>query len=423
MSRTPMPLNKKISIGVVGATGRVGEVFLSLLIERNFPFYQLRLFASQESVGKKYKINGKKYEIQVLKKNCFKGLDLVFFSSEDSLSLTWAPQALKEGAFVVDNSAAFRMNPSYPLIVPEINSNCLPSLDQDQNQVPSQASLITSPNCSTIQLVLLLHPLAKDFGLESVRLATYQAVSGAGRKGEKKLLLEIQEQVKSLLEEGKKRSPSVSIPKEGPFPHPIAFNCIPQIGSFNEEGFCGEEVKIMNETKKILHLPNLNISAFTVRIPSWNSHAEVVWVKFSKPVSQKEILEALEKSPSLSVMTQKSKDKNETNYPHPLNVSGTNKVFVGRIHKDSFDENTWIFWVVGDNLRKGAALNGIQIAETLFGLKSPSSDEYNRKNLKNSKSSNVLKRNYEVRLLKNNIKTRAQDLNENSSKNKASFSL
>lgn len=371
---------REIKIGLVGATGKVGEVFLSLLLERHFPFSELKLFASRESQGKKYKIHEKECPVSVLERGCFQDLDLVFFSSGEAVSLHWAPEALKAGAFVVDNSAAFRMDPLGSLVVPEVNASLLSGLENP--------SLIANPNCSTIQLVLALSPLSRDFGLEKVHIATYQAVSGAGKAGEEALLKQSEKMSeirkkrhlqrqnnlsKGKSEENLKTWPFVSEKEfflineksdsHSPFLHPIAFNCLPQIGSFNEEGFCSEEVKIMNETKKILNLPNLKISAFTVRIPSLNGHGEAVWVTLSKEVNREDILSSLKNSDGLKLYSSLKKD-----YPHPLEMSGRDEVGVGRILKDPSDKRAWMLWVVGDNLRKGAALNAVQIAEILFGF-------------------------------------------------------
>lgn len=330
-----------LKIGVVGATGMVGEVFMEILARKNFSFSELRPFASEKSLGTNVKCNGKEWPVQVLKDGCFDGLDLVFFSSGDDISAEWAPKAVEAGAFAVDNSAAFRMKNDFPLIVPEVNGHLIPKRDRP--------TIIANPNCSTIQLVVALKPLDK-LGLKEVRVASYQSVSGAGKEGRKELLTQIEKGADS--EEGKPKT----------FPHPIAFNVIPQIGSFNAEGFCSEEVKIIKETKKIMERPDLKVSAFTVRVPSLNSHSEAVWVTFEHEVERAQIVKAFQSAEGLVFDEQNS----PSSYPTSISASGTDPVYVGRLHRDYDDPKTWIMWVVADNILKGAALNGLQIAEKIF---------------------------------------------------------
>ncbi len=330
-----------LKIGVVGATGMVGEVFLEILARKGLTFSELRPFASEKSLGTKVKCGGREWPVQVLKEGCFDGLDLVFFSSGDDISLEWAPKAVAAGAFAVDNSAAFRMNNDYPLIVPEVNGHLIPPRDRP--------TLIANPNCSTIQLVVALKPLEK-LGLKEVRVASYQSVSGAGKAGRDELLAQIEHGADSVL--GKPQT----------FPHPIAYNVIPQIGSFNADGFCSEEIKIIKETKKIMGRPDLKVSAFTVRVPSLNSHSEAVWITFDREVLREEIVKAFQAAEGLVFDEQKSPSA----YPTSLTASGTDPVYVGRLHRDYDDPKTWIMWVVADNILKGAALNGLQIAERIF---------------------------------------------------------
>lgn len=337
---------KTISVGVVGATGAVGEVFLDLIDERNFPAGEIRLFASENSKGKTLKCRGHDWPVQQLTNDGFNGLDVVFFSSGDDISLKWAPIAAKAGAMVIDNSAAFRMNADYPLIVPEVNGHLIPDR--------SQPTIIANPNCSTIQLVVALQPLAKRYGLSAVRVASYQSVSGAGRAGVEELLMTTRTSL-----EGEDLGPGQV------FPAPIAFNCIPQIGRFGDDGFSTEETKIMKETRKILGLPDLYVSAFAVRVPTLNAHAEAAWVTLSKSVSsQKEIEDTLTSASGIEL----GGLGEGPDYPTQRSVSGRDPVFVGRIRRDPGDEKTWLMWIVADNVRKGAALNGIQIAEKVFGL-------------------------------------------------------
>lgn len=339
-----MTPTKNLRIGVVGATGMVGQTFMSLLEERNFPIGELRPFASENSLGKTIELRSQKWPLQVLKKGCFDGLDLVFFSSGDDISAEWAPEAERAGAFAVDNSAAFRMDASKHLVVPEVNGHLVADGAKPQ--------IIANPNCSTIQLVVALKPLADLFGLEEVRVASYQAVSGAGQAGHDELL----DQTKNYHAE--KHTPKA-------FTHPILFNAIPQIGSFNDEGFCSEEVKIMKETKKILNLPELKVSAFTVRIPALNAHSEAVWVTLKQEVSREQFVQALLQFEGLVVMDEPKKSV----YPTAREVSGKDPVYVGRIHRDPENPKMWLMWVVSDNVRKGAALNGMQIAERIFDIR------------------------------------------------------
>jgi aspartate-semialdehyde dehydrogenase len=345
-------LNRPLNVGVVGATGMVGKSFMETLEQRSFPVGELRPFASELSLGKAIELSGTSYPIQVLKPGCFEGLDLVFFSSGDDISKEWAPQAVKAGAWAVDNSAAFRLDSAVQLIVPEVNGSEL-----DRAKSPQ---IIANPNCSTIQLVMALKPLSDQFGLEAVKVSTYQAVSGAGQAAYDELLNVTEATIEWLAshDEVKIR------PENSVFPKPIAFNCIPQVGSFNEQGFTSEEMKIMLETRKILALPKLKISAFTVRVPVLNSHAESVWVTLKSEVQRSKIAEALAKFEGNLVQDEPSKSI----YPIQSEVSGKDPVYIGRIHQDLDDPKTWLLWVVSDNIRKGAALNGLQIAERIFDI-------------------------------------------------------
>lgn len=338
-------MSRKINVGVVGATGLVGELFLRLIEERKFPLGTLKLYASANSKGQTRACQGKTVTVEVPSADSFKGLDVVFFSSGDDISKEWAPIAEKAGAIVIDNSAAFRMDPARPLVVPEVNGKVLPK--------PGTPAIIANPNCSTIQLVCALQPLHQDFGLESVHVATYQAVSGAGRDAQQ----EMAEQAKAWAAGKNEPTPQI-------FPHAIHMNCIPQIGSFNETGFCSEEIKIMKETKKILGDSSFRVSAFTVRIPSWNAHSEAVWVRLKKQVSRDEILASLKRQSGLVIEDEPQKSI----YPTAKKYSGKDPVAIGRVHQDLDDPNTWLMWIVADNLRKGAALNGIQIAERIFDI-------------------------------------------------------
>lgn len=323
-----------MNLGIVGATGLVGQVFLSLLKEKpGFPVKELRLFSR---TSKSVSFLGQKISTKRLGPECFKGLDICFFSAGEEVSRTWAPQAKDQGVIVIDNSSAFRSDPDKLLIVPEINASLL----------SFKAQILSNPNCSTIQLVLALKALEEAFGLKSVHVTSLQSISGAGSQ----VVEDFRKESLEILEE---KSPYEK--EEATY----AFNCVPYIGEIGPQGFCKEEMKIMTESKKILNLPHLPISAWTVRVPSLNSHAEVIGFSLKKPVSSKEEVEK-----ALSSYVQVLDPP-----PHPRQAAGKKPVFVGRVHKDSFGENSWLMWLVADNLLKGAAWNGLQIAEELWKIK------------------------------------------------------
>lgn len=340
-------MNTNKNIGIVGATGVVGETFLNLLKERQFPVGNLKLFASESSKGKKILFNEKEYIVETLSEKCFEGLDLVFFSSGDHISKEWAPKAVSQGAFAVDNSAAFRMDIDTVLCVPEIN------LKEVCTKTPK---VIANPNCSTIQLVVALSPL-KQFGLKNVRVSSYQAVSGAGKAGKKELLT----QTSKVLSDINKNSQEQSLIKGDVFSTQIAFNAIPEIGSLKDNGYCSEELKIINETKKILSMPELLISAFTVRIPAINVHSEAVWFELDQDVDLASLESTI--SEGRGIVFSKS-----PKYHTAVEVNNQDPVHVSKLRKDISFKNSWQMWVVADNLKKGAALNGIQIAEGIFDI-------------------------------------------------------
>lgn len=335
-----MSIKKALKIGVVGATGMVGKSFMETLRQREFPVAELRPFASDLSLGKTIHLQGKDYPVQTLKPGCFDGLDLVFFSSGDDISKEWAPLAVKAGAWAVDNSAAFRMDPNTMLVVPEVNGDLLDSAKSPQ--------IIANPNCSTIQLVVALKPLHEKFKVTNVRVSSYQAVSGAGQAGYDELLGQVKDYEKN---------PN---PTPKTFAQSIAFNCVPEIGSFGENGFTSEEMKIMKETKKIMRAPEMKVSAFTVRVPVLNAHAETVWVTLDQEVSRDEFMQCLQSGEGLEIEGAQNK------YATQKYVSGKDPVYVGRVHQDLDNPKTWMMWVVSDNIRKGAALNGLQIAERIY---------------------------------------------------------
>ena len=328
-----------MKVAVVGATGLVGRSFLKLIKERNFPFTELKLFASQKNKGQTILFDSYNLTVQSLQKNSFKDMNIVFFSAGEHISWQWAKEAVHSGALVIDNSSAFRMQKDIPLVVPEINSQFI-------HQHKTQGRIIANPNCSTIQLVMALHPLHSAFTLDSVYVSSYQSLSGAGQQA----LTQLKEDSLSFL------SNQISPLPENSF----AFNCIPSIGTVDEkDGFCTEEIKIMQETKKILDLPDLSIVAHTVRVPTFNGHGETVMFYLKQAVTKAEILHIFQQQKGIKVIS--------TNEPllHQNFVNGKDDVYIGRIRAIPGTKGRgWIIWIIADNLRKGAALNGLQIAET-----------------------------------------------------------
>lgn len=335
-------MSREFSVGIVGATGLVGETFRELLKDSPYSFKELRFFASERSKGLKIPFRDQEFECRVLEDNCFTGLDVVFFSSGDPISKEWAPKAAAQGAIAIDNSAAYRMDEQTPLVVPEVN------FDHIEN--PTQARVIANPNCSTIQLVMVLNAL-KDFQLQSCRVASYQSVSGAGKEG----IADLLEQSRDVLENKEPRAGKNFNPS-------IAFECQPKIGGYSDDGFCSEEHKIMRETKKILSMPELKMSAFTVRVPTRNGHGEAVWITFDQSVTKEQIESTLAECSYIQYLS----EENGKTWHSYQEVTGHSDAFVSRLRKDPEFENTWMMWVVADNLYRGAASNGLLIAERIF---------------------------------------------------------
>ncbi len=330
------------NVAVVGATGLVGREMMSMLEKRNFPVGKLRLLASHRSVGKKLKFKGQDVVVEELKKDSFsKGdkLDVALFSAGGATSKEFAPYAAKEGVFVIDNSSAWRMDDNCPLIVPEVNEG---AIEKDKK-------IIANPNCSTIQMVVVLAPLHEAAKIKRVVVSTYQSVSGAGIKA----VNELEEQVKTLLE-GKK-------PKPMAFPHQIAYNCLPQIDVFLDNRYTKEEMKMVDETKKIMGDNSIRVTATCVRVPVFRAHSEAVNVETEKKLTVDDALGILEKAPGVTVVD----DIGKLKYPLAINASYKEETFVGRIREDESVDNGLNMWVVSDNLLKGAALNAVQIAESL----------------------------------------------------------
>ena len=336
-------MSKKFNVAIAGATGAVGSKFISILEERKFPVNELRLLASERSAGKTLKFNGQDIKVRKLDNDSFKGIDYALFSAGASRSLEFAPKAVESGAVVVDNSSAFRMEKHVPLLVPEVNPHAL----------RKHSGIISNPNCSTIQMVVVLKPLHDYAKIKRVVVSTYQAVSGAGGKA----LEELMKQTKDML--------NFKEVEKKVFPHQIAFNCIPHIDSFLENGYTKEEIKMVNETKKIMGDDSIAVTATTVRVPVFHSHSESVNVEFEREISPEKAREILKKAPGVVVVDNPS----EKEYPLAINAAGKDPSFVGRIRKDDTVKHGLNMWIVSDNLRKGAALNAIQIAELLISGK------------------------------------------------------
>ncbi len=333
---------EKYNVAVVGATGAVGEQMREVLEEREFPVGELRLLASERSAGQFLPFRQKQLRVQILKEDSFKDSDIALFSAGGSVSDNFAPIAVDSGAVVVDNTARFRMEPDVPLVVPEVNAKEIAAY--------KTRGVIANPNCSTIQMVVALKPLHDAARIKRVIVSTYQSVSGAGRKA----MEELSQQV-SALYNGKE----LEMKK---FPHQIAFNCIPHIDAFVDGGYTKEELKMINETRKILGEPSLRVTATTVRVPVFCGHSESINLETEKKLTAADVRAILREAPGIVVA-----DEPENNvYPTPIDATGKDAIYVGRIREDDSVPNGINLWVVADNLRKGAALNAVQIAEILI---------------------------------------------------------
>ena len=334
---------KKYKLAVVGATGVVGRTVLKVLQERNLPISEYVFFSSSKSAGKTIHFMEKNYIIKELTKNSFNdNFDFAIFSAGGDTSKKYAPIAVSNGCIVIDNSSAFRMEPTVPLVVPEVNAS----------DIKKHNGIIANPNCSTIQAVPVLKPLDDTYNIKRVIYSTYQAVSGAGQKG-------INDLENGIMNYTHYNSLEVELEK---FPHPIFNNCLPHIDVFLANGYTKEEEKMINETRKILNKPNLKITATAVRVPVFNSHSEVINIELDKKFKLDDIIELLKNSPNIVIQ-----NETENNiYPIATNVSGNDQIFVGRIRRDFSVDNGLNLWVVADNIRKGAATNAIQIIEKLI---------------------------------------------------------
>ncbi len=343
---------EKYNVAVMGATGAVGTQFLWILEERSFPIDELRLLASERSRGRELEFKGEKIPVRVLAEDSFEGIDIVLASAGASRSREYLPYAVKAGAVCIDNSSAYRMDPGIPLVVPEVNPDAL----------RDHKGIIANPNCSTIQLVLPLKAIQNETGIKRVVVTTFQSVSGAGQSN----ILEMEAQVKKL---SKKESHygigdhTVTRDMIEQFQHQIAYNCIPHIDSFTENGYTKEEIKMINETRKILDLPDLAVTSTCVRVPVYYAHSESVNIETEDKITQYEAVELMKAFDGIIV----EDDPANNVYPMPVLIEGKDEVYVGRIREDESIPNGLNFWVVADNLRKGAALNAVQIAEKLVG--------------------------------------------------------
>ncbi|HUU51126.1 MAG TPA: aspartate-semialdehyde dehydrogenase [Nitrospinota bacterium] len=335
-----MKERKEYNVAVVGATGVVGNEMISILEERKFPVKNLRLLASERSEGKSLEFKGQKFIVKTLTKDSFSDIDIALFSAGGSRSEEFAPAAVKAGAVVVDNTSAFRMDPEVPLVVPEVNSHA----------ISKHKGIIANPNCSTIQMVVALKPIHDIAKIKRVVVSTYQAVSGTGKKAidelstQTRAIFNLQEVICNV------------------YPHQIAFNCLPHIDVFFDSGYTKEEIKMVNETKKIMEDDSIAVTATTVRVPVFHSHSESINIETEKKITAEEAREALSKAPGIKVID----NPKNLEYPLAIDAAGKDEVFVGRIREDESIEKGLNLWVVSDNLRKGAALNAIQIAEVII---------------------------------------------------------
>ena len=330
----------RYNIAIVGATGAVGRRMISILEDRNFPIAELTLLASSRSAGSTLEYKGEPIQVRELKEDSFEGIDMALFSAGGSVSQKFADSAVKSNCIVIDNSSAFRMQNDIPLIVPEVNPDA----------IGENPTIIANPNCSTIQMVVALSPIHRKYNIKRIVVSTYQSVSGSGHKAIEELL----DQTRSVLNETEVQ--------KNVYPHQIAFNCIPHIDVFLENGYTKEEMKMVNETRKILDDHTIEVSPTTVRMPVFYSHSEAVNVETEKPISAQEVKALLADSPGIELMD----DPQEDCYPLAVNAEGRDPVYVGRIRDDLSSRNGVNLWVVADNLRKGAALNAVQIAELLI---------------------------------------------------------
>ncbi|MGQ9510082.1 MAG: aspartate-semialdehyde dehydrogenase [Thermodesulfobacteriota bacterium] len=333
---------EKYNVVVGGATGAVGNEMVAILEERNFPVEELKLLASPRGAGTKIEFKGKEYTVEVMNENSFEGMDIGLFSPGASVSQKFAPIAAKAGCVVIDNTSAFRMDPDVPLVVPEVNAHAIGHY--------YKKNIISNPNCSTIQMVVVLKPIHDVARIKRVVVSTYQSVSGTGKRAIK----ELENQVLAIYNQKEIKCEV--------YPHQIAFNCLPHIDVFLENGYTKEEMKMVNETKKIMEDDSIRVTATTVRVPVFYGHSESVNIETEKKITAQEVREILSKAPGVVVVD----DPKRAQYPLAIYAAGKDETFVGRIREDESIPNGINLWIVADNIRKGAALNAVQIAEILI---------------------------------------------------------
>lgn len=337
-----MPTSKRLNVAVVGATGMVGQEMLRVLAQRNFPAEHVTALASERSKGMTVPYNGSSLKIEHLDENAFKDIDIALFAASGDIALLYGPVAAEAGALVIDNSSAWRMKENVPLVVPEVNAD----------DIRSNEGIIANPNCCAIPLTVVLNPLRNAAGLERVLVSTYQSASGAGRA----LVDELEEQTRAIAD-GKE-------PPVAAYPYQLAYNVVPGGWRPEPDGYNEEEVKIVNETRKIMHMPELRITATCVRVPVPVGHGESVFVETTRKITADEVRTLLGGAPGLIV----EDDPHAKLYPTPHGVAGKDEVYVGRIRNDASTTNGLVLWLVSDNLRKGAALNAVQIAESAIEM-------------------------------------------------------
>lgn len=334
-----------MNIAIVGASGAVGQELLRVLDEQKFPVDNLHLFGSTRSAGRKYSFRSKEYEVKLLQHNDdFKGIDIAFVSAGGSTSLEFAKTITRHGTLMIDNSSAFRMDNDVPLVVPEVNG---------EDALIAPRNIIANPNCTTIQMVVALNPINKLSKIKRVHVATYQAASGAGASAMQELVNQYSELI-----EGK--SPTIN-----KFAYQLAYNVIPQIDVFTDNGYTKEEMKMYNETRKIMHAPEIAVSAMCVRVPVMRAHSEAIWVETESPIALEDARGAFAVAPGVVLLD----NPEAKEYPMPLDIAGKDPVYVGRIRKDLANPYGITFWTVSDQIKKGAALNAVQIAQYILSHK------------------------------------------------------
>jgi aspartate-semialdehyde dehydrogenase len=334
-------MSKSFNVAVAGATGAVGNQMLACLEERGFPFKSLKLLATAKSAGRKLRVKGQEIVVEELTESSFKGVDIGIFSAGGATSEKFAPVAAQDGCVVVDNSAAWRMDPEVPLVAPEVNPRAIAGY--------TKKGIIANPNCSTIQMVVALAPIQRKVGIKRIVVSTYQAVSGTGKKA----IDELHGQTKAMVDGAE--------PENKVYPHRIAYNCLPHIDVFLDNGYTKEEMKMANETWKIFEDDTIGITATTVRVPVYFGHSESVNIETREPITPEEVRGLLGDAPGVTVADDPSKNL----YPMAIDAAGKDDVFVGRIRADESIANGINMWIVSDNIRKGAATNAVQIAEIL----------------------------------------------------------